>query len=191
MANLKRVLVYLTTTVIIFFVNSVFNEVYGVEKFNPESSQGLRSKAWIDPAPIPVDPTDPRDPRPPLPLPYPEPPIPSPIPISPNVHELIDIIKGLKIEIQSLRHKIVELEARLNEKSSHKNKNIEPCNAYLQQLETAIIKLAKSDKTTDILSKNIDRIFLSKLFQSGLLESIPPYHNQIKGSLETNLSCQK
>ena len=102
----------------------------------------------------------------------------------------MDIIKDLKVEIQSLRHKIFELEARLNEKSIQKNKDIEACDVYLQQLETAIIKLAKSDKTTDILSKNIDRIFLSRLFRSGLLESLPPYHNQIKGSLETNLSCQ-
>ena len=188
---MNRSLVYSIITSIFFATSFLVGVTHSMDQSHPVGLSDIHSKSWVDPAPNPTDPTDPRDPRPPSPLPYPEPPLPIPIPVSPNVQELIDIIKGLEIEIQSLRIRILELEARLKTKPLAKNKETDDCNNFIQQLREAIIKLAKIDKAPELYSKNIDRLFLSRLFRSGLLESIPPYHNQIKGSLETKLYCER
>ena len=149
----------------------------------------IDSKPWVDPAPTPTDPTDPRDPRPPSPIPYPEPS--PPIPIVPDLRELLSIIKSLKSEIQSLQLKVLELEAKLDTKTSHKSYQTRKCDKYIQLLRKAIIKLIKIDKDPDLSSRNVDRILFSRLFRAGLLESIPPYHGKIKGNLQTEISCEE
>lgn len=190
MPNLIQALVYLKHTSTLLIAIFLVIQIRGSEITD---LSGLHSKSWIDPAPVPVDPTDPRDPRPPSPIPYPEPPLPAPIPILPSVEELIEIIKELEKEIRTMRLKISELETKLDysRESKSKNKGLQSCNGYLEKLRKAIIKLTKKDEAPELLSKNIDRAFLSRLFQSGFLRSIPPFHDQIKGSLDTKLYCQR
>ena len=63
--------------------------------------------------------------------------------------------------------------------------------ADFKKLRKAIIELAKKDKSPELFSKDIDRSLLARLFKSKLLDSIPPFHHRIKGSLETNLYCER
>ncbi len=165
--------------------------MHGIGANEPILPNSINSKPWVDPAPTPTDPTDPRDPRPPSPMPYPEPSPPIPIPIAPDVRELLDIIKSLKSEIQSLQIKVLELEAKLDTKTSHKSYGSQQCDQYVQLLRKAIIKLIKIDKDPDLSSRNVDRILFSRLFRAGLLESIPPYHGKIKGNLQSEISCKQ
>ena len=193
MANLYRSLVYLSKIITLLVASFLVVPIHALDSSVFVDERGLdNTKAWIDPAPVPVDPTDPRDPKPPSPLPYPEPPIPTPMPISPSLQELIEIIKELEQEIHALKLKILTLETKLKSRqSSVKNKSIENCDGYIKKLRKAIIELAKKDKAPELFSKSIDRSLLARLFESQFLDSIPPFHHKIKGSLETNLYCNR
>ena len=53
------------------------------------------------------------------------------------------------------------------------------------------MKQVQIDNSHELLSKKIDRVLLSRLFRSGLLDYIPTFHQEIKGSLDTKLYCEK
>lgn len=186
-----RSLAHHTAILSFLFISALTSEVYGVGHPTTIKSNESYAHSWVDPAPVPTDPTDPRGPTPPLPLPYPEPPHPLPIPSTPSVTELLQIIKDLEQEIKTLRLKIQTLETRLHQTHSNKKKPVNNCEIFLQKLSKAIMKQAQIDNSPEILSKKIDRVFLSKLFRSGLLDYIPTFHKEIKGSLDTKLYCEK
>ena len=173
------------------FMNCQMSDAYDMGIREPIEPVSSHTKPWVDPAPTPTDPTDPRDPRPPSPVPYPDPRPPSPIPVTPDVRELIDIIKSLRSEIQFLRMKILDLETKLEAKTQIKENHRHECTEYSQQLRKAIIKLIKIDKDPELSSRNVDRLLLSRLFRAGLIEYIPPYHGVITGNLETEIYCPK
>lgn len=149
------------------------------------------TEPWVDPAPNPVDPTEP---RPSAPYPYPEPPVPLPMPISPDLNDVMQLIRQLQFDLSQLKARVHYLENRKESillGADVKKAEFIECQNFIPKLRSAIQQFIKLKQEPTASDRQLTQKFFIELLELRILSSIPHFHLKMKGSLSSEIFCSR